>query len=214
VEPPTTPEIQKTATTVPGLLPEAAQPGVDIYKFKSTNTRRYQYLPARNEQGDKPPSPGIMDFTKWVTVDSDTQCIIEDADIHDLASTGLTARLPPESRNICTQFYFGSTEDRTGTQSAFYISRRGGTLTQVAKQIGIRDKQTKTHGRYLSKASLVQFQVANKEMYHFNKHKRPFETGTGFPQPRDARWFDLVRVHRKRQEFLEKTSGSGVEFGK
>jgi hypothetical protein len=170
-----------------------------IFKLTTTNTARFQYLPARNERGESPPSADIADVTRRVTYDTDKQEIVEDASGSEVAEHGCTELLPRGVQNICTYFYFSANE-KVPQPPAFYLSKRGDTISAVMKNLGLREELQKTYERFLTKDFLRRNQEPTKKVQDFNRHKITFQPGTKFPRPRDSQWTDLVRAYRKRQK--------------
>jgi hypothetical protein len=77
----------------------------EALKFTTTNTRRFQcVMPSRTEKGGTQLPGDVGDYERRVTLDVNSQEIIEDASTEELAKWGHTKKPPVNVRNILTLY--------------------------------------------------------------------------------------------------------------
>ena len=127
--------------------------------------------------------------------------ILEDHNIDELRTHGFNNRLPVNTRNICTNFYFGAKVAPTSNR-AFYVTKAGDTMHKVMKQLGLKGELQKTYQKYLSSEFMMQAIHPDAQDFKYKQHKVKLKKGVSFPRPNDSRWRDMVRSFQRRQENL------------
>ena len=174
----------------------------EVLKFNTNNTRRFQHVPSRTEKGGKQLSGDVRDYERRVTLDLDSQDIIEDASTEELAKWGYTEKLPVNVRNIRTFYYYAPKMGAKGARNLTHLSVKGDTMNTVLKQLGVRQEFAKMYAKYVGNEWLESRMDQERKVQGFNAHKRPFKTGTLFPRPHDAKWRDMTKAYRVRQAKL------------
>jgi hypothetical protein len=175
----------------------------EVLKFNMTNTRRFQCVPSRTEKGGTQLPGDVRDYDRRVTLDLDSQDIIEDTSTEELAKWGCTEKLPANVRNIRTfYYYYAPNMGAKAARNLTCLSVKGDTMSSVLKQLGVRQEFEKMHAKHVGKEWLESRVDQERQVQGFNEHKRTFKTGTLFPRPHDAKWKDVIKAFRVRQAKL------------
>ena len=118
-----------------------------VLKFTTTNTRRFQCVPSRTEKGGTQLPGDVRDYERRVTLDLDSQDIVEDASTEELAKWGHTEKLPVNVRNIRTFYGHAPVMGAKRARNLTCLSVKGGAMKAVLKQLGVRQEFAKTHAK-------------------------------------------------------------------